>query len=150
MSPLLHALDWDGDRITSVLLAIHAAHGHASKEYSDRVARMSESALIDENVRDISSWKTPEERKADEEARAARLGEPPPLSRRLHYLRGWSDGKKNEIFSLGTGTGGAAGGRCRSRARLDARPRPCAAGSGEWRLTTPPYHDRALIVSASS
>ena len=33
------------------------------------------------------------------------MTEPPRLSRRLHHLRGWSDGQKNEVFPGGPETG---------------------------------------------
>jgi hypothetical protein len=38
-----------------------------------------------------------------------RNGEPPRLSRRLHFLRGWSYEQENEIFPGNTGAGGTAG-----------------------------------------
>jgi len=35
--------------------------------------------------------------------------EPPRLSRRLHHLRGWSNGNTDEVFTGSTGAGGAPG-----------------------------------------
>ena len=42
-------------------------------------------------------------------ASSMHLFEPPRLSRRLHHLRGWSNGNTSEVFSGSSGAGGAPG-----------------------------------------
>src|SRR5688572_14371770 len=39
------------------------------------------------------------------------VNEPPRLSRRLHTLRGWSNGNTDQVFSGSSGAGGADGAR---------------------------------------
>ena len=61
-------------------------------------------------------------------ARSMALGEPLRDSRRLHFVRRWSHGKRHTVFPRGRGAGGAIGAEARGRPRIPVGGDPVGGG----------------------